>query len=202
MRRLSRGVTLAELLVASGLAALCIGLAIELLIPALRAWSDCQKQASIDRELLVLYRQLDKDVGWAIPKSIIVDSSGRLSMSCAESLMGSSQVQPRVQVSYWRKNSELLRTSQVLEDSAANDIPRYLSQIEDIPGSRTLACDISELEFEVPQSWLVRIHVVLSKGVRSHRGELMTAFASHYAPITPAYTREKPAAPATVSPAI
>lgn len=183
MRRPKTGVTLVELLVASTLSLLCIGLALELLFPALRTWASCQKEASIEHKLLNLYRHLSLDVGWAIPNSALVTSTGTLSMACSDSLIAASEIKPYAQVSYWRQGSKLYRVKKTLDETQANDIPGYLLELEASSNQPLLIDDVSALKFEVPHTWLVRVHVTLGQGAGSHQGELMTAFTSRYAPI-------------------
>lgn len=193
MRQLKAGVTLVELLIASTLSLLCIGLALELLFPALRTWASCQKEASIEHKLLNLYRHLSLDVGWAIPNSALVTPSGTLSMACSNSLIATSAIKPYAQVSYWRKGSKLYRVSSALDETQANDIPGYLLELETSLNQPLLIDDVSTLKFEVPQTWLVRVHITLDQGTGSRQGELMTAFTSRYAPIAlPTHFHTKP----------
>ncbi len=181
-----RGFTIVEVMVASMLALVILALAVQLFIPALRAWSEGQKRSEVDQNLLVASCWIGDDVTRCSPGSIRLTDQGALAMKCAQG-QTTDHTNPFSQmVVYWQDQTDLLRATLALDDPdaepslALNDVRAWSEQ-------RRVASDVSRFEVTIPDAWRLTLNLQISKSGRS--GEIRTAFSSAYAPLDLEYAQ-------------
>ena len=184
-----KGFTLVELLVGSVLLLVVIALVAQLLIPALRAWSDGQKRAEVGQSVLLASSWLGEDVARSLPGSIRLTDEGVLVMQCALGQTTDHNNPFSQTVAYWleggrevdgeRVEESLFRASRSGELEAEPSV--LLTDVQAWPDRRRVAADVIAFAVEIPQPWRLELHLAVSKLGR--KGELRTGFSSIYAPL-------------------
>ncbi len=176
-----RGLSLIEVMVASTLALLAIGLCLTLFFPAMRAWKDGQKRSEVGQSVLMTSTWFGDDVVRSSPGSIQLTPEGIVVMKCAQGQTVNHENPFSQSVAYWQEDGALYRTTKVLADSETTP-PSTLAEIKALPDRRRVASGVTKFEVLVnpEQPWLVSVALEVEKDGR--KGTISTAYSSIYAP--------------------
>lgn len=176
-----RGLSLIEVLVASTLALLALGLCLTLFFPALRAWKDGQKRSEVGQSVLMTSTWFGDDVIRSSPGSIQVTPEGIVVMKCALGQTVSHENPFSQSVAYWQEGGALYRTTKTLADSETAP-PSTLAELQALPDRRRVASGVTSFEVVVnpEQPWLVSLALEVEKEGR--KGAISTGYSSIYAP--------------------
>jgi hypothetical protein len=177
-----------EIMVASFVLSLLLMVAVQLLIPALRAWTDGQQRSEISQSLLVTTNWIGDDVLRSAPDSLRVTDEGVLVMRCSEGPKDDHKNEFNQLVAYWETGGELFRGEHTLGSEGSGPPEITLAELGSLQTVRRVAFDLTSFEAEVVQPWRVELNLKIAKGERN--GELQTSFASMYAPFDPNIAEE------------
>ena len=176
-----RGTTLIEIMVASVLLLLVLLVAVQILIPALRAWTDGQKRSEVSQGLLVTSNWLAEDVIRAAPDSMRLTSDDVLLMRCALGQETDHTNEFKEVVAFWVENETLYRATHLLAVPSAG-LPTFsLGEVQLWTTRRTLATGVKKFEVNVINPW--RLEFALSLEKQGRLGETKSSFSSIYAPL-------------------
>ena len=188
MKRLHRntawrgGITLVELMVASTLALLVLGLTVQLLVPALRAWTDGQKRSEVGQSVLMTTTWIGDDVVRSSPGSVLLTPEGTLVLKCALGQTIDHNNPFSQLIAYWQEDGNLYRTAQNLSDPDAVLPPTTIADLKNLPDKRRVASGVTKFEVALnPDTpWLVGLTLEVEKEGR--KGAIVTSYSSVYAP--------------------
>lgn len=180
MRGRSAAFTLVEVLVASALASVVLSLVVQLLIPALRAWTDGQKRSEVGQSLLVTTSWLGEDVLRSSPSSLRLIGEHALVMKCAAGQTVDHNNPFSQAVGYWLEDGQIFRSTRTLADPEAELPPLVLDELKAMPDKRRVATNVTTFEIVIPQPWRIDLRLAVDKHGR--KGEVKTAYSSIYAP--------------------
>ena len=176
-----RGTTLIEIMVASSLLLLLLLVAVQILIPALRAWTDGQKRSEVSQGLLVTSNWLAEDVIRAAPDSMQVSGDGVLLMRCALGQETDHTNEFKEVVAFWVEDETLYRATHVLAVPSAG-LPSFsLGEVKQWSTRRTLVTGVKNFEANVINPWRLEFSLSLEK--QGRLGETKSSFSSIYAPL-------------------
>ena len=177
----NQGLSLVEVMVASTLALLAIGLCISLFFPAMRAWKDGQKRSEVGQSVLMTSTWLGDDVVRSSPGSLQITPEGSVVMKCALGQTVNHENPFSQSVAYWRDGGELYRSTKILADSEAA-VPSTLAEIQALTDRRRVASGVTKFEVVInpEQPWLVSLDLEVEKDGR--KGAISTGYSSIYAP--------------------
>lgn len=184
----SRGVTLAEVLVASFVFSLLMAVAFKVLVPALRAWSDGQRRSEVSQSLLVTANWLGDDIVRSSPDSIQKTPEGILVMRCALGQQTDHNNEFDQLVAYWEENGDLFRGSKTLPPGSTGPPQLTLADLDSLESKRRVGSSLDLFDITVTQPWRVDVHLKVLKEGR--KGEILTSFSSMYAPFDPNVVEE------------
>lgn len=182
-----RGVSLVEILVASGLLGLILLVTAQLIIPAARAWDRQQKRTESAQGNLVAINWLEKDLSLSKPSTVAFGDDGKLSLVRSEPQIHPERDPFRIFVVYQLEEGTLFRSQQEFE-------PEKKEKVEALKPTKrqAIARSVSKFVVETPQDWITSVELASSIGGRS--SEIRTAVASVYAPLDAA-VEEKASTP-------
>lgn len=184
----SRGVTLAEVLVASFVFSLLMTVAFQVLVPALRAWTDGQRRSEVSQSLLVTANWLGDDIVRSSPDSIQMTAENILVMRCALGQQADHNNEFDQLVAYWEKSGELFRGSKTLPPGTSGLGQLTMAELNTLKSKRRVGSNLELFDVKVTQPWKVDLHLkVLNEG---RKGEILTSFSSMYAPFDPNVVEE------------
>lgn len=195
MRR-TRGLTLAEVLVASFVFSLLMGVAFKVLIPALRAWSDGQRRSEVSQSLLVTANWLGDDIVRSSPDSIQMTADGILVMRCALGQQADHNNEFDQLVAYWEDKGDLFRGSRTLPPGSSGPPSLSPEDLNSLESKRRVGSNLELFEVQVTQPWRADVHLKVLKEGR--KGEIFTSFSSMYAPFDPNVVEEDRSKPEPV----
>lgn len=183
-----RGLTLVEIVVASFLLSLLLAVAVKVMIPALRAWTEGQKRSEVSQGLLVTANWVGDDVQRSAPDSIKMNDEGVLVMRCALGQQADHTNEFDQMVAYWAEDGELYRASETLAPGGSGPPEITLTDLAALKSRRRVASDLEEFEVTVVQPWRIDLYMKLKRDERV--GEIRTSFSSMYAPFDPKVVEE------------
>lgn len=183
-RQKVRAVTLVEVVVASFVISILLAVAVQVLIPAMRAWGDGQKRSELSQGLLVTANWIADDVLRCSPNSLDLTDQGVLVMRTSRGLHDDDKNNFSEVVAYWVAEGTLYRGNR--DDGAGINTgppPLTLADVGNLRGKRRVASGVTTFEVEVVQPWRIDLHLVVERGGR--RAEIQTSYSSMYAPFDP-----------------
>lgn len=179
-----QGFTLIEVTVASFVFSILLLVSIQVMIPALRAWSDGQKRSELSQASLVTSNWLGDDVLRSSPSATKLTDEGVLVLLCTP---GSQRTDHNNEfselVAYWRSGTDLFRANTSLTSTDTGPPTVTLAELDNFDSKRRVAAGVQVFTVTVPQPWQVDLHLELEKLGRN--AEIVTSYTSMYAPFDP-----------------
>lgn len=182
MKNMRRGITLVEIIVATFVMSILLLVAVQVLIPALRAWSDGQKRSEVSQSLLVTANWIGDDVLRSSPNSLLVNDEGVLVMRCTAQNPADDSNEFTEMVAYWLEGDELFRGTRSAS-AGESEPPITIAELGGFNTKRRIASGVVDFKPVVERAWLIDLTLKLDKNGRP--GELKTSYASIYAPLDP-----------------
>ena len=183
MTRRHQGITLIEIVVASFLLSLVLLVAIQVFVPAMRAWTDGQRRSEVGQSLLVTSNWIGDDMLRSAPDSCELTEESIFSLKCTPGKQVNHEVKFSTEVAYWLDGTTLYRAQRENDNGETGPITPLLADLDGYDSKRRVGSDITIFEVELKQPWLIELHLKCDKEGRS--SEIKTGFASIYAPFEP-----------------
>lgn len=175
-----QGVTLVEIIVATFILSLLLTVVIQVMLPALRAWSEGQKRSEVTQGALVTATWLGDDVLRSSPNSMLVNDEGILVMRCASGQQVDHTNDFNQLVAYWREGEDLYRADTVLTTAVSGPANVTLAEVADFDTRRRVASGVTTFDIDLTRPWRLDLDLELQKGGR--RAGIQTSFTSMYTP--------------------
>jgi hypothetical protein len=179
----AQGITLVEITVASFLLSLVLLVTVNVLVPALNAWSDGQRRSEVSQGLMLAANWLGDDVTRSSPNSIKLTDEGVLVMQCALNQQADDSNEFNEMVAYWVEGKELFRGDRTLGEAGPTPPEVTIGELSGLESKRRIASGVEEFKVEIVQAWRIELHLRIERNGRE--GELQTSYSSIYAPFDP-----------------
>ena len=196
MKKAQKGATLIEVIVAAFVISILLTVAVQVFVPAMRAWGDGQKRSEVTQGLLVTSNWIADDIQRCSPNSLNLTDEGILVMRTSRGLGADHTNEFNEVVAYWVENGELFRGDRD-EGAGANTGPPALTltDVGALETKRRVASGVTTFEVNIVQPWRINLHMVVTRG-QSPAGneivndtlrsaEIRTSYSSMYAPFDP-----------------